>query len=452
MESYIKESVASLRRYFASSETKSVEFRIAQLKKLKDYIKTHEKEILEAITHDLGKSPEEGYLTEISIVTSEIKAHLKGLRSWAKPKRVSTPIHILPSSSKIIYEPLGVALIIAPWNYPFNLLVTPLVGAISSGCCVMLKPSPAASATAKVVVKMVKELFEPNYIDIVEGHRDVNTLLLNERYDIIFFTGSPQLGRSVSIAAAKNLTPVVMELGGKSPCIVDRDADIKLAARRIAWGKCLNSGQTCIAPDYLFVHTEVKAELLQSLKAEFEKMFGKDPQKSRYYPRMINRGAYDRVVKLMEGEQIYCGVVSDPKDLYIAPTIVDNVTPQSTIMQEEIFGPLLPVMSFDNISEVYDYVNCHEKPLAFYYFGSHGDDALHNTTSGGACINDTIMHISNHNLPFGGVGNSGSGRYHGKYSFLTFSNQRAVVKTPTWIDLPFKYVPFRLFCIIRRII
>lgn len=452
MESYIKNSVSKLRSYFDSGATKSIDFRITQLKRLKEYIIANETEILDAVSEDLGKSMQEGYLTEISIVMGEINTHLKNLRKWSKPQRVATPLHILPSSSKIIYEPLGVALIIAPWNYPFNLLLTPLVGAISSGCCAMLKPSPAASATAKVVVKMIKNLFDPNYIDIVEGRRDVNAMLLEQRYDIIFFTGSPDLGRVVSMAAAKYLTPVVLELGGKSPCIVDRDADIKIAARRIAWGKCLNSGQTCIAPDYLFVHQEVKYDLLQAIKSEITKMFGENPRESKFFPRIINKGAFERITKYMAGEKIYFGGDVDADERYIAPTIIDNVTPESPVMQEEIFGPLLPVMTFDSIREVYRYVNSHEKPLALYYFGRSGDEVLENTTSGGACINDTIMHISNHNLPFGGVGNSGSGRYHGRDSFMTFSNRRAVVTTPTWIDLPFKYVPFRLFGLIKKIL
>lgn len=452
MESYIKSSVASLHSYFAKGETRSIDFRVAQLKRLKSVIKSYETEILEALTADLGKSQQEGYLTEISIVMGEINTHLKHLKQWAKPKRVATPLHILPSSSRVIYEPLGVALIIAPWNYPFNLLLTPLVGAISSGCCAMLKPAPAASATAKVIVKMIKDIFPPHYVDIVEGRRDVNTMLLEERYDIIFFTGSPDLGRIVLSAAAKHLTPVVLELGGKSPCIVDCDADIRLSARRIAWGKCLNSGQTCIAPDYLLVHSSVKDKLLSAIKEQITQMFGEDPSQSRFYPRMVSDAAFNRVVGLLEGEHIYFGGESDAESRYIAPTILDEVTAQSAVMQEEIFGPLLPVLSFDRLDEAYAFVNGREKPLALYYFGGKGREVLRNTSSGGACINDTIMHISNHNLPFGGVGNSGSGRYHGKDSFLTFSNHRAVVTTPTWIDLPFKYVPFKFFKQIKRII
>lgn len=445
MEQHIKNSITALRAYFASGATKSVDFRLEKLRQIKEYIRDNRGEILAAIKSDLGRSEQEAYLTEISIVTTEIDMHLKSLKRWARPQRVPTPIHLFPSKSSIIYEPLGVALIVAPWNYPFNLLITPLIGAISAGCCAMLKPSDAAAATTAVMVKMIRALFEPSYIDIVEGGREVNTILFKQRYDIIFFTGSPQLGKVVCAAAAKHLTPVVMELGGKSPCIVDEDANIVVAARRIVWGKCLNSGQTCIAPDYLYVHSSVKKKLLAAAKREIKAMYGEDVKQSSHFSRMINDAAFDRVVKLMDGEDIYYGGECDRTQKYISPTIIDGVTPDSKIMQEEIFGPLLPVMTFNALDEVYSYINSQEKPLALYYFGRSGDGVLQNTTSGGMCINDTIIHISNHNLPFGGVGNSGFGRYHGKESYTTFSNCRAVVTTPTWIDMPFRYAPFKFF-------
>lgn len=441
-----------LRKYYNSGVTKSVEFRAEQLRKLKKSIIANQTAIEAALWSDLGKSPEEAYLTEISIVLQEIDLHLKNLRTWSKPQRVKTPLHLFPSRSFVQSEPLGVALIIAPWNYPFQLLLNPLVGAISAGCTTMLKSSPAAPATASIIDKIVREAFGSNYIDIVHGGREVNTSLLQQKYDIIFFTGSPQLGKVVYKAAAENLTPVVLELGGKSPCVVDRDANIELSARRIAWGKWINAGQTCIAPDYLFVHRSVKEQLLSQIRRECEKMYGADAKQSRFYGRIVNTEAFDRLVGLMEGEDIYFGGESDRAQKYISPTIIDNITPESKIMQDEIFGPLLPVMTFDDISEVYTYVNAHEKPLALYYFGRNGEQVLSQTTSGGACINDTIMHVSNHNLPFGGVGNSGMGKYHGRRSFEVFSNQRAVVKTPTWIDLPLKYPPFKYFKFIRRLL
>ncbi len=452
MEKYIKNSIDNLRCNYNLGATRSVEFRVAQLLKLKAYIKSRESEILEALTADLGKSAEEGYLTEISMVMGEINYHLKHLKQWTKPQRVATPLHLLPSRSYVLYEPLGVALIVAPWNYPFNLMLTPLVGAISSGCCAILKPSDASAATTALISKMIRELFEPNYIDIVEGSREVNSILFEQRYDIIFFTGSPQLGRIVSLAAAKHLTPVVLELGGKSPCIVDHDANVEIAARRVVWGKFLNCGQTCVAPDYLFVHSSLKESLLQAIVSQIESMYGKNPKESRFYTRIINDQAFDRVTKLIEGESIFYGGDSDRVERYISPTILDGVSKDSPIMEEEIFGPLLPILTFDSLEELYTYINSQPRPLALYYFGQSGSEVLQNCTSGGACINDTIMQLTNHHLPFGGVGNSGSGRYHGKDSFTAFSSRRAVVVAPTWIDLPFKYVPFKLFNFIKRFI
>ncbi len=451
MREKIENSVKELRSFFDSGATKSIDFRLRQLNKFKVAILAHTKDIQEALWIDLHKSSEESYLTEIGIVVSEINNQIKHLRRWAKPKRVSSPLFLIPSRSKIVYEPLGVALIIAPWNYPFQLTLNPLVGAIAAGCCAMVKPAPATSATSRIMETIIRECFESNYVDIVQGRREVNTMLLEQRYDIIFFTGSPSLGKIVSHAAANTLTPTVMELGGKSPCIVDKDANIELAAKRIAWGKLLNAGQTCIAPDYLFVHSSVKDQLLEALKAAIIKLYGTEPQKSRFYPRIVNDSAYERLTSYIKQSKIYFGGECIAKDRYISPTIIDNVDPKATIMQDEIFGPILPVMTFEQIDEAYDYINAHEKPLALYYFGTQGNEALSRTTSGGGCINDTIMHITNHKLPFGGVGNSGMGRYHGHESFLAFSNRRAIVTTPTWIDLPMKYAPYPLFELVKRI-
>ncbi len=452
MREKIGKSVANLKEFFGTGATKSVDFRLRQLTKLKTAITAHKSDIELALMSDLRKSSEEAYLTEIAIVLSEIDNQLKHLRRWAKPKRVASPLVLFPSSSKIVFEPLGVALIIAPWNYPFQLTINPLIGAIAAGCCAMVKPAPASRATSRIIEIIIRECFEENYIDIVQGRRDVNAMLLEERYDIIFFTGSPSLAKVVCRAAAEKLTPVVLELGGKSPCIVDCDAAIEVTARRIAWGKLLNAGQTCIAPDYLFVHSSVKDQLLAAIKNSIEQMYGKDPKSSRFLPRIINDSAFERLIGyLKESEKIYYGGQYDAKERYIAPTIIDGVLPEAQIMQDEIFGPILPVMTFENIEEVYSYVNSHEKPLALYYFGKSGDKVIYNTTSGGGCINDTIMHITNHKLPFGGVGNSGMGRYHGHDSFLTFSNRRSIVTTPTWIDLPLKYVPYYFFEIVKRV-
>ncbi len=440
--------------FFATHKTKDVNFRMDMLKRFKSAILANEQKITDALYADLHKSAEEAYLTEISIVLQEIDNHLKHLKAWAKPKSVPTPLHLLPSSSKIIYEPLGVALIIAPWNYPFQLLMNSLVGAISSGCCAMLKPSPYTPTVAAVMEEIIHQAFDTNYISIVQGGRDVNRILLEKRFDIIFFTGSPDLGKVVMKAASAFLTPVVLELGGKSPCIVDASANIDLAARRIAWGKMINAGQTCIAPDYLFAHESIKDALLLKIQKYITLWYGQNPQESPYFPRIVNDNAIKRLQKLLLHGKIVFGGNVDAADKYISPTIIDEVQTDFPIMQEEIFGPILPVLTFDNIETVIEYVNAHEKPLAFYYFGKN--DSVKNvflkTSSGGACVNDTLLHITNHHLPFGGVGNSGMGKYHGHESFLAFSNARAVISTPTWFDLPVKYVPFRFFKWVKKII
>ncbi len=451
---YIEESTVKQRHFFNSGKTKSVEFRVENLKKFRTAILKYESRIAEALWADLHKSTEEAYLTETSIVLQEIKNHTKNLKRWAKPKKVATPIHLLPSSSKIIYEPLGVALIMAPWNYPFQLLMNPLVGAISAGCCAILKPSPYTPTIAKVMEELVKDTFDPSYIDIVQGDRTVNEALLNQRFDTIFYTGSSAVGKVVMKAAAQNLTPVVLELGGKSPCIVDKDSNISIAARRIAWGKTINAGQTCIAPDYLLVHSSVKEELIKKIGENITTMFGEEIEESRFFPRIVNQQAFDRLEKLMQHGKIRFGGEKNRDNKFITPTIIDEVKPDFPIMQEEIFGPILPVLTFEKIDEAIEYINSNEKPLAFYYFGKNRNakEILQKTTSGGGCINDTLMHITNHSLPFGGVGNSGLGKYHGKQSFLAFSNARAIVSTPTWIDLPLKYVPFKHFNLIKKII
>jgi aldehyde dehydrogenase (NAD+) len=453
-EHIIIKQIENQRIYFSTNQTKDISFRLRQLRKLKQSILQNKEKIETALWEDLHKSPEESYLTEISIVTGEIDNHIKHLKKWAKTKRVSTPIHLLPSSSKVIYEPLGVALIVAPWNYPFQLLINSLVGAISSGCCSMLKPSPYTPNIAKVMEQMIAESFAPEYICVVQGGRETNTTLFNQRFDIIFLTGSPSLGKVVMKAAAQHLTPVVLELGGKSPCIVDADANINIAAKRIAWGKMINAGQTCIAPDYLFAHHSIKDELLDKIAGNIKEMYGNNIKASRFYPRIVNQQAINRLEKLMNQGKIHSGGEIDEKERFVAPTIIDNVNPDFLIMQEEIFGPILPVMTFEHIDETVEYINKNEKPLAFYYFGKNetAKEVLAKTSSGGACINDTLMHITNHNLPFGGVGNSGMGKYHGHESFLAFSNKRAVVTTPTWIDLPLKYVPFKYFKLIRKIV
>lgn len=453
-QSYIKEVVASQREYFGSGATLSIEFRLSALKKLKEALLKWEKPLAEALWKDLHKSYEEAYLTELSIVLSEIKNHIKHLKEWAAPQHCSTPLKMFPSRSKIISEPLGISLIIAPWNYPVQLLLNPLVGAISAGCTALLKPSPYTPNVADVLERMIDDTFEDKYIATVQGNRSVNTMLLEERYDIIFFTGSPILGKTVMSAAARNLTPVVLELGGKSPCIVDSSAEISKIASKIAWGKCLNAGQTCIAPDYLLVHEAIKDELIAAVAAEFKRLLGSKPEKSKHFVRIVNERAFDRLAGYLEGAEIVAGGKCDRSQRFIEPTIIDNVKPDSPIMQEEIFGPIFPVITFSTLTEAINFVTKREKPLALYYFGDEksAEHVLRHTSSGGACINDTIMHIANENMPFGGVGNSGISSYHGKESFKVFSHFRSVVTTPTWIDLPFRYMPYRLFSLVKKIL
>ena len=450
----IVEIVAAQKEFFRSGKTLDIEYRLSALRALKAALKRWEKPLADALWADLHKSYEEAYLTELSIVLGEIDNHISHLKSWAAPKRCATPIKMFPSRSKVINEPLGSSLIIAPWNYPVQLLLNPLVGAISAGCTAILKPSPYVESVSKVIEELIRETFNENYIAVVQGNRDVNTALLEQRYDLIFFTGSPSLGRKVMAAASKNLTPVVLELGGKSPCIVDRGAAIATVARRIAWGKSLNAGQTCIAPDYLLVHKEVKSQLIEALSREFTSLLGDNPKQCKHFVRIVNDKAFDRLVGYLEGADIVVGGEYDKGERYIAPTIVDNVDTDSPIMQEEIFGPIFPVVTFESTEEAVKFVTEREKPLALYYFGDNksAEYVLKHTSSGGACVNDTIMHIANERLPFGGVGNSGMSSYHGRESFDVFSHRRAVVTTPTWIDVPFRYMPYKMFSLVKKLL
>ena len=451
----ISRIVEAQKEFFRSGRTLDLKFRKESLRALKRAMEKWEKPLAAALWQDLHKSYEEAYLTELSIVLGEIRNHISHLSRWAAPKRVRTPLKMFPSRSKVVQEPLGCSLIMAPWNYPVQLLLNPLVGAISAGCTAVLKPSPYVPHVSKVMEEMIKETFAPEYIAVVQGNREVNTALLEERYDIVFFTGSPDLGRKVMRAASEHLTPVVLELGGKSPCIVDRDANIAMAARRIAWGKSLNAGQTCIAPDYLLVHAEVKERLIEALRKEFEHLLGKNPQEARHFVRIVSDKAFERLTGYLKDGNVRIGGTYDRKERYIHPTVLDGVKEDSPIMQEEIFGPLFPLLTFNTTDEAIEFVNKREKPLALYYFGENGDNirrVLRHTSSGGACINDTIMHIANENLPFGGVGNSGMSSYHGRVSFRVFSHQRAVVTTPTWLDLPFRYMPYKFFGMVKGLL
>ncbi len=448
----IKEIRERQERFFRSGATLDVKWRLERLRAFEAAVRKWEKPLCEALWTDLHKSYEEAYLTEVSILLGEIRSHIHNIRKWSRPQRKATPLKMFPSRSRIISEPLGTALIISPWNYPVQLLLTPLVGAISSGCTAVLKPSPYVPNVSKVTRQMIEDTFSDEYVAVVQGNREVNTALLEERWDLIFFTGSPALGRLVMGAAAKNLTPVILELGGKSPCIVDKDADIKVAAKRIAWGKSLNAGQTCIAPDYLMIHEEIKDEFLKELEISFKELLGADASTTGHFVRIVNDKAFDRLEGYLKDGRITFGGHTDRDDRYFEPTVLDGVSPDAPVMREEIFGPIFPVQTFKDIDEVISFVTSREKPLALYYFGSRGDYVLRHTSSGGACINDTIMHIANENIPFGGVGNSGLGSYHLKRSFDAFTHYRAVVITPTWLDLPFRYMPYKFFKVVKRLL
>lgn len=450
----IQEIIQSQREFYSTGSSRDIAFRIKNLKRLRTAITTYEERIYEALWGDLHKSAYESYLTEVSMVLQEIRHHIRCLKRWAAARRVPSPFYLFGSKSRIVYEPLGVVLIVAPWNYPFQLLINPLVGALSAGNCVVLKPSPYTSRVAQVLAEMIASVFEPEYVAVVQGGHEVNQALWAERFDHIFFTGSPELGKVVMKAAAEYLTPVTLELGGKSPCIVDENADIGCAARRIAWGKCLNAGQTCIAPDYLLVHARVKNELLEKLIYYIRQFYGDQPEKSPDYPRIVRREAVERLERLMQKGKIVYGGKILPEENYISPTILDEVLSDDTIMQEEIFGPLLPIISFHHLEEAIGYINVREKPLALYYFGTTAcaEEVIAKTSSGGVCINDTVMHIANSRLPFGGVGHSGMGKYHGFESFVTFSNRRSVLNSPTLWDIPLKYPPYRDFKLLKKFI
>ena len=450
----IEELVRKQRAFFATGTTRDIEWRRHQLREFRNGLQRWEKPLCAALWKDLHKSYEEAYMTEIGLVYGEIREAARKVGRWARKRWKPTTLAVLPSSSYIVREPLGSTLILSPWNYPVQLLLNPLVGAIAAGCTAILKPSPYVPNVSKVLEDMISDIFEEDFVAVVQGNRTVNSELFKHHYDLVFLTGSPSLGRIAMEAQAKYLTPMVLELGGKSPCIVDKDADLKIAARRIAWGKSLNSGQTCIAPDYLFLHEDIKDAFIDAFKKELAGLYPDGTEQSDFFVHIVKDSAFDRLVGYLKDGEIVAGGHSDREKRWIEPTLLDKVSPDAPVMQEEIFGPIFPIMTFRSRDEVIDFVNGREKPLAFYYFGkaSNGWDIIGKTTSGGACINDTIMHIANANIPFGGVGNSGMGSYHSERSFLAFSHERSVVKSPTWIDLAFRYMPYKLFPLIKKML
>lgn len=437
-----------MHHYFHSGETRSLTFRKEQLNHLKLAIIRHEEELHVALHTDLKKSPEECWVTETGLVISEINTALKNLGKWMTPEKVSTNLVNLPSASKIHRDPLGIVLIIGPWNYPFQLLFNPLVGAIAAGNCVVLKPSEFAPATEAVMKKIIDETFDPRYILYVEGEgqKVIPEMMNNYTFDHVFYTGSTEVGRIIYKMAAEKLVPVTLELGGKSPCVVESDANIKVAVRRITMTKFSNAGQMCVAPDYLLVHSSVIKELLQAFKETIPKFFGDRPLESYNYGKIINLKQFDRIAGYLSDGTVIQGGGMDRENLYIEPTILTNVSLDSPVMKNEIFGPVLPVLSFNNMEEAKAIIQRNPNPLSFYiYTASHQKETewLDAVPAGGACVNNSSWHLTNHNLPFGGRGFSGKGSYHGKHSFETFSHRKAVMKTPVWFDPNIKYPPFK---------
>ncbi len=445
---HLVNKLTTLRNYYNSGATKPVDFRKKQLKNLKKAIEKYEQQLYAALYADLKKSPEECWVTENGFVITEINHALQHLDSWAEPEKVSTNLLNLPSASYIMKDPLGVVLIIGPWNYPLQLLLNPLVGAIAAGNCIALKSSEFAPATSAVIKEMITETFNPEYIILTEGNgADVIPEMMNNFiFDHVFFTGSTTVGKLIYQMAATNLVPVTLELGGKSPCIIEEDAIIKVAAKRIALAKFSNNGQMCVAPDYLLVHHSVKDALVHELKNVLQQFFGDDASLSYNYGKMINEKQFDRVLHYMTDGKIIYGGRSDKNKLFIEPTLLINVDTESAVMQEEIFGPVLPIIAFDKTDEALHIIAKNKNPLSFYIFTSSKVNEkkwLQAVSFGGGCVNNASWHLTNHNLPFGGIGNSGTGQYHGKFSFDTFSHKKSVMKTPTWFDPAVKYPPFK---------
>ena len=437
----------SMQEYFLTRITHPYEFRKQQLIKLKDALYRREKEIYEALYTDLKKSPEECWVTEIGFVISEINCALKNLHRWMRKKSVGTNLLNFPSRSYILNEPLGVILILGPWNYPLQLLLAPLIGAIAAGNCAVLKPSELATATAALLQKITDETFEKKYITLVQGDgASVIPSMMNDfRFDHIFYTGSTHVGTIIYQAAAKKLIPVTLELGGKSPCIIESDADIKIAAKRVALTKFSNAGQMCVAPDFVLVHQDVQEEFLHHLKQSVENFYNIEPLK-KIYSKIINRNQFNRLVGYANSGTVVYGGHHDVENLFFEPTIITNVVPDAQIMNEEIFGPILPIITWQQEEEVYKMIQQQNNPLALYIFTSSRakeEKWIRTIAFGGGCINNASWHLTNHHLPFGGRGNSGMGNYHGKFSFETFSHKKAIMKTPTWFDPALKYPPFK---------
>ncbi len=442
----IPKLVSAQKHFFASQQTKDISFRKNALRKLQSELFKREADIVQALYNDFKKSEYEAIMTETSIVYSELKMAIKNIEKWNKPKKVLPSILNFPSSAKIYSEPYGTVLIIAPWNYPFQLAISPLIGAIAAGNTIVLKPSELTPHTSTIVREIIEAVFDEHHVAVIEGGVPVAQELLTLRWDYIFFTGSVNVGRIVAKAAAEFITPVTLELGGKSPCVVDDSASIKLAAKRIAWGKFINGGQTCIAPDYILIHKSQKDAFVEAIKEEITLAYGDDPEQSSDFPRIVNTRNFERLAIMLENENILIGGKTNKDDCYIAPTLIDEPSLDSEVMKGEIFGPILPIISYETEEDIATIIGKYDKPLAFYIFSNKNRFAkklIQQYSFGGGTINDTTVHFANHRLPFGGVGESGIGGYHGKQTFDTFSHKKGIVSRGTWLDVPTRYAPYK---------
>ena len=453
--SRIQDVVKKQKEFFYKKETFDVDFRIKYLKKLKNVILEYEQEIHQALKEDLGKSSSESYMCEVGLTLSELSFQIKHIKHWNKPKRHITDLANFHGKSYSVYEPYGVVLVMAPWNYPFMLTMEPVIGAIAAGNCVVAKPSAYSPATSAIIKKILDKVFDEEYVAVIEGGRAENTELLEQKFDYIFFTGGVTVGKLVMEKASKHLIPVSLELGGKSPCIIDKTANLKLAAKRLAFGKYLNLGQTCVAPDYLLIDKDIKDEFLQIFIDTVKKMYGENPLENKNYGKMINEKHYTRVMGLIEKEKVILGGEGRENELRIAPTVLDHVTAEDAVMQEEIFGPVLPVITYNQIEEAVNFIEERPHPLALYIFSNDKKVQKFFTEKlafGGGCINDTVLHLATSRMGFGGVGNSGMGSYHGLKSFQTFTHEKSILRKYNWIDMPMRYQPYcRLYDKLIRI-
>lgn len=451
----IKELVKMQRKYYNTGKTRDISFRLEQLKKLKSVVLQNEEKILLALKKDLNKSEFEGFMTEVGMFYSELDFAIKNIRKWSKTRRVRSSMVNFPSISKIIPQPYGVTLIMSPWNYPFQLALIPLVWSLAAGNCIIVKPSEYAVSTANIINDIIENNFSKEYIAVVQGNQEESEKLLLERFDYIFFTGSTNVGRIVMKSASNYLTPITLELGGKSPCIILKDADIDLTAKRLTWGKLINAGQTCVAPDYVLVHEDRKNELIEKIKYYINKYFGDNPCNNEQFPKIINERHFKRIVSLIDTDKVVYGGGYNSKTLKIEPTIVDNANWDDNIMKEEIFGPIFPILTYKDLDEVIQEIIKRPNPLAVYIFTKNKyleDKILEMIPSGGCCINDTITHIATNYLPFGGVGESGMGSYHGKSGFDTFTHYKSVLKKLN-LDIPIRYAPYndKLIKVLKKI-